>query len=143
MVTHYAVLGVEPDAPLEALKAAYRREARLAHPDVGGDEARMRELNEAWRVLSDPGLRAAYDRTLAFGRPRQARQSDAPVLDFGRYAGWRIDDVAAIDDDYLSWLARTPAGRPLQNAIERVLRERRRSLDALAPDRGPRPAWAR
>jgi hypothetical protein len=51
--------------------------------------------------------------------------------------------VAAIDDDYLAWLARTPAGRPLQNAIERVLRDRRRSLDALAPDRGPRPAWAR
>jgi curved DNA-binding protein CbpA len=144
MATHYELLGVEPDAPLPAIKTAYRTAARAAHPDAGGDETRMRRLNEAWRVLSDAGRRAAYDRELAFARPPKRPASEAPVLDFGRYAGWRLDAVAAADEDYLAWLARTPAGRPLQGAISRILAERRQALDALAPKpAAPRPAWAR
>ena len=143
MPNHYDVLGVAPDASADAVKAAYRHAARLAHPDVGGDEAQMRQLNEAWRVLGDQARRAAYDRELAFARAPSRPAADAPVLDFGRYAGWRIDAVAAVDDDYLAWLSRTPAGRPLQAAIDRVLKERRRALDSLAPRQAPKQAWAR
>jgi hypothetical protein len=60
----YRTLQVEPSADLEAIKAAYRRLARLNHPDLNPrPEAaeRMRAINAAYRVLSDPQQRAAYD----------------------------------------------------------------------------------
>lgn len=43
----YEVLGVRPDAPLEIAEAAYRQLAKSAHPDAGGSDERMKELNEA------------------------------------------------------------------------------------------------
>ncbi|MBV9322274.1 MAG: J domain-containing protein [Chloroflexi bacterium] len=60
----YRTLQVEPSADLEAIKAAYRRLARLYHPDLNPrPEAaeRMRAINQAYRLLSDPHQRAAYD----------------------------------------------------------------------------------
>jgi hypothetical protein len=60
----YRTLQVEPSADLEAIKAAYRRLARLYHPDLNPlpeAAARMREINRAYRLLSDPRQRAAYD----------------------------------------------------------------------------------
>jgi hypothetical protein len=64
----YQRLGVDRDADLVTLRAAYRRLARLLHPDVAGpaaaDGAAMIALNEAWWVLSDPQRRRAYDSTL-------------------------------------------------------------------------------
>jgi DnaJ domain len=60
----YGVLQVEPQAGDEAIRAAYRRLARLYHPDLNADPAaaeRMRRINAAYAVLSDPSRRAAYD----------------------------------------------------------------------------------
>jgi hypothetical protein len=61
---HYRTLQVEPSAGLEAIHAAYRRLARLYHPDLNPSPeaaARMRAINAAYRVLSDPRRRAEYD----------------------------------------------------------------------------------
>jgi hypothetical protein len=60
----YRVLQVEPHVDAEAIQAAYRRLARLYHPDLNrepGAAERMRAVNAAYRVLSDPAQRAAYD----------------------------------------------------------------------------------
>jgi molecular chaperone DnaJ len=47
------------------IRAAYRDRARLAHPDRGADSSdTMVAINEAYRVLADPGRRAVYDRSL-------------------------------------------------------------------------------
>jgi molecular chaperone DnaJ len=47
------------------IRAAYRDRARRAHPDHGGDSSdTMVAINEAYRVLADPGRRAVYDRSL-------------------------------------------------------------------------------
>lgn len=55
----YEVLGVRPDAPLEVVEASFRALARQAHPDRGGSDAAMRELNSALeRVRSDRGVAA-------------------------------------------------------------------------------------
>lgn len=43
----FHVLGLPPDAPVEQVKAAYRRAARELHPDAGGDEAAFRSLARA------------------------------------------------------------------------------------------------
>ena len=66
---HYATLGVPGTASAEQIRAAYRMRARQLHPDRVVDpaernraEARMSAVNEAWRVLGDQDLRAAYDR---------------------------------------------------------------------------------
>lgn len=58
---HYATLGVAPDASVDDIKRAYRRAARHAHPDRGGNHERMQALNEAKDVLTDPARRARYD----------------------------------------------------------------------------------
>jgi hypothetical protein len=46
----HEVLGVVPHAPTATIRAAYRELARKHHPDVGGDPARMGELNAAYRA---------------------------------------------------------------------------------------------
>ncbi len=61
---YYAVLGVPRNATAEEIKKAFRRLARKYHPDVSKEkdaEQRMKEVNEAYAVLSDPEKRAAYD----------------------------------------------------------------------------------
>ena len=71
---YYASLGVARDAPAEAVKKAYRKLARKYHPDVSKEpqaEQRMKEVNEAYAVLSDPEKRAAYDQLGKDYRPGQ------------------------------------------------------------------------
>jgi hypothetical protein len=63
--THYEVLGVQANATAEEIKVAYRRIAQAAHPDRGGSDALFAIIHDAYRVLSDPVARAAYDRRLA------------------------------------------------------------------------------
>ncbi len=73
---YYAILQVDPRAEPEVIEAAYRRLSRKYHPDVSEKAdagQRMRELNEAFEVLSDPARRRAYDRDRSFGgRPVSA-----------------------------------------------------------------------
>jgi len=58
---HYRLLHVQPDAPTEVIRAAYRALIAVRHPDVGGDGYQATLLNDAYAVLSDPAKRAAYD----------------------------------------------------------------------------------
>ena len=60
---YYDSLGVQRDASADEIKRAYRKLALKHHPDKGGtsNEAKFKEVNEAYQVLSDPKKRAAYD----------------------------------------------------------------------------------
>ena len=143
----YKVLQVDPDAELEVIRAAYRALALKYHPDVStGSQDRMAALNHAWGILRDAGARAVFDQARADAkRKREVRQPEvrqpevrqpevsyemrAPmpgkpfgsVLDFGRYAGWSLGQVASCDLEYLEWLARTPVGRSFHREINGLL----------------------
>ena len=65
-VDYYELLGVERNADDKTIKAAYRKLAMEYHPDrTGGckdNEAKFKEVSEAYECLKDPQKRAAYDR---------------------------------------------------------------------------------
>jgi len=64
-------------------------------------------------------------------------QATGSVLNFGRYAGWSLGEIARRDLEYIEWLDRTPIGRPYRDEIDTILRQtgRRRSVEAEAADR--------
>ena len=66
---YYSILGVSKDATADDLKRAYRKLAKQYHPDAQhteedkkNAEAKFKEINEAYSVLSDENKRAQYDR---------------------------------------------------------------------------------
>lgn len=86
---YYAILGVSRNATENEIKQAYRRLARKYHPDVNpgdkGAEAKFKEINEAYEVLSDPEKRRKYDR---FGEQWQYADQFAQA---GRGVRWDFD----------------------------------------------------
>ena len=59
---YYEILGVSKGASADEIKKAFRRAAVQYHPDkAGGDEAKFKEVNEAYEVLKDSGKRQRYD----------------------------------------------------------------------------------
>jgi curved DNA-binding protein CbpA len=161
---YYKILQVDPEAEPEIVQAAYETLAARFHPErdlTGVHAVRIRELNRAYEVLSNPGRRRAYDiersasyepmgpgeligvpspeaapepvgagarRGLAARVSAAARVHDgsgpggSSVLDFGRYAGMSLHDIARQDTEYLRWLSRHSSGIRFRNEIERVLR---------------------
>ena len=74
---YYGVLGVDKAASQVEIERQYKRQAAKHHPDRGGNEERMKSLNEAYRVLKDRHLRNSYDDA----RPRRVtRQGFTPVV---------------------------------------------------------------
>jgi molecular chaperone DnaJ len=58
---YYEILGVSKGASADEIKKAFRKAAVEHHPDRGGDEAKFKEINEAYEVLKDTGKRQRYD----------------------------------------------------------------------------------
>jgi curved DNA-binding protein CbpA len=140
----YRVLQVDPSANPLVIQAAYRALAQIFHPDVAGDADEMKRINAAWEVLGDPRRRRQYDSeragrdtgpatpaspTTVSGPPRAADHAGqprgvpfGPLVTFGRYQGWTLGQIARVDRPFLEWLRNAPAGRPLREEIEAVVR---------------------
>ncbi|HET6745178.1 MAG TPA: DnaJ domain-containing protein [Candidatus Limnocylindria bacterium] len=133
----YEILHVHPKAHPGVIKAAYRFLAALYHPDSNDElssDRRMAELNAAYDRVRTADRRQLYDNELKRGGPgasvvvapppRASAQTQAAtpgVLDFGRYQGWTIADLARQDPDYLRWLSRHSSGVRFRHAIEAAL----------------------
>lgn len=130
----YKVLQVDPQqAHTAVIKAAFHALAALYHPDRDGSEVshrRMAALNAAYDAVRTPARREVYD---ALRTKRAATQPDVVAvaprgqrakdeLDFGRYNGWTIADLARQDPDYLRWLSRHSSGIRYRQQIEEALR---------------------
>lgn len=82
---YYEVLGVSKTATDEEIKRSFRRLAKQYHPDnkQTGDEAKFKEIGEAYAILSDPNKRKQYDQ---FGH--QAFQNGG-----AGFSGFNVDDI--------------------------------------------------
>ncbi len=90
---YYKTLGVPRDASAADIKKAFRKLARVHHPDVAKDkkaaEAKFKELNEANEVLGDPEKRRKYDQLGAdwqnphAGRPNRRQSGGGREFNFG------------------------------------------------------------
>jgi molecular chaperone DnaJ len=105
---YYEILGVSRDADKEEIKRAYRRLARKYHPDVNkeeGAEDRFKEINRAYEVLSEPEIRARYDR---FGEAGVGSAAGAAgYQDFGDMGGF-----ADIFESFFSGFSGGMGGQP-------------------------------
>lgn len=149
----YAVLQVADHAEPEVIQAAYRTLARRIHPDLSEHpeaQSQMSALNRAWEILGDPTRRAHYDQARAASAavdtasgagsaPTRSTWNVVPhgegaagpppgrpwgtVLDFGRFVGWSMGEIARVDPAYLEWLEINARGRRYSVEIDETLRK--------------------
>ncbi len=104
----YRILHVQPEAPLEVIRASYRTlmSTLRAHPDLGGDPEVAARINAAYAVLTDPDRRRHYDQSLdgpgakpppvaGLANPRSASRRLTPA----------VRDLSADGGDPAAWLA--------------------------------------
>jgi len=92
---YYDLLEIQPDASPAQVKKAYYKVARGCHPDKCGDDptahAKFQAVSHAYQVLSDPQLRAAYDRDGASATAEVGFQYDAAVFFAALFGSQRFE----------------------------------------------------
>jgi curved DNA-binding protein CbpA len=101
-------------SPSNAAAAASAASAASAAPTPSAAPARPAQSQSS----------AARGPDLANAGPPPGHPSGS-VLEFGRYAGWSLGEIARYDVDYLEWLQRAPSGRGLRTEIDTLVRQRR------------------
>lgn len=81
---------------------------------------------------SEPDAAADLGATAGPGEPSFEGPSGR-ILDFGRYQGWSLQELAHRDPDYLEWLKRTPIGRPFRADIDALLQPAAAGAAPAAP----------
>ena len=94
---YYAILGVNGDATPGDIKKAYRRLALKYHPDrnlrkTSEAEAKTKEINEAYEVLSDPISRQRHNMMLMLSYYSQGTVSEEDILD-SQYDSESMSDI--------------------------------------------------
>ncbi|HEY8443663.1 MAG TPA: molecular chaperone DnaJ [Clostridia bacterium] len=123
--SYYDILGVSKNATEAEIKSAYRKLAKQYHPDLhpGDKEAaeKLKEINEAYEVLSDPQKRANYDR---FGTAEPG--AGGAGFDFGNFGGFSGGFSGGFFEDIINMFtggdtAHRPQSRPSDISISITL----------------------
>jgi curved DNA-binding protein CbpA len=113
-----------------------------ASPGAGAPPRRPETVSSDWTSGRssqgggyDPDQMGSPDGLGAAGPP--PGDPSGPVLNFGRYAGWSLGEIARRDLDYIEWLDRMPIGRTYRDDLDGILRQagRRKSASADAQER--------
>jgi molecular chaperone DnaJ len=125
---YYNVLGLDRKASKDDVKKAFRKLAQKYHPDKGGDEAKFKEITEAYSVLSDEKKRREYD---AYGQAFPGGQGPAAGghggnpfagFDFSQFQQGAEFDFGDIFGDIFSGRGgrqpQTPRGRDISIDVE-------------------------
>jgi len=67
-MSHYNTLGIPKTSSMDDIKKAYRKLARIHHPDKGGDEDKFKKITDAYEILSDPVKKRKYDNPVPVNR---------------------------------------------------------------------------
>lgn len=106
MKDYYQILGISKDASLEEIKKAYRKLAHKHHPHKGGDEKKMKEINEAYQILSSKEKREQYDKYGRVFEGGNANYGQASGFDFGGAEGFDFgEDIGDIFGDFFGFRA--------------------------------------
>ncbi len=74
MKDYYKVLGVSQNATAAEIKRAYRKKAKILHPDIAGDSEKFLELQKAYETLSDMRTRNLFDESVFYKKANSQNQ---------------------------------------------------------------------
>ena len=95
---YYEVLGINKGASKEDIKKAFYKLAGKYHPDKkGGDEAKFKEVNEAYQILSDESKRKEYD---TYGQTFNGQGPQQGGSPFGGFGGFDASDFGGMQFDF-------------------------------------------
>src|SRR5947209_5057962 len=95
---YYRLLGIVPGANTIQIRQAFIRKAKQHHPDVGGSTEAMRILNEAYKTLTVPESKAAYDLLHSFHTGTKEISYREVTLPNGL-----TPNSASLSDEYIDW----------------------------------------
>ncbi|MCC7436273.1 molecular chaperone DnaJ [Candidatus Nomurabacteria bacterium] len=120
---YYSILGVSKDASKDEIKKAFHKMAHKYHPDKsGGDEAKFKEVNEAYQTLSNDQKRSSYDQFGSDG-PQMGGFGGGAGFDgfdfsnFGGQGGFEFDLGDMFGGMFGGGRARKPRGNDLQTSL--------------------------
>ncbi|MDY7022677.1 MAG: DnaJ domain-containing protein [Cyanobacteriota bacterium] len=129
---YYQILEIRPTATQSEIKKAYRRLAKLFHPDSQQETANHEniiQINAAYEVLSDPKKRQSYDLQL---NPSSRSNFSTATTTSTVQTRRRRQTAKAVDAQLEEWL--NQVYKPVNRNLDRILKPFKREVDKLSAD---------
>lgn len=111
----YDDLGIKPNAKPPAVRKAYIKKAKKAHPDAGGSAEAFKKIKEAYDVLSNPERRERYDRDGTTDEPRDLRTARAMEM-----IGASFDATIKRGDMQIDWARTTDIVAVMKSGLKAI-----------------------